>query len=193
MKNLLASLLLFAGISTGANAAIILSLSAENENLSLGEDLVLNISASTIDGSAFTNFGLDLFQDATQLFASDMLVELGAMFTPFISTDGDALSGSVPAPAVPFMPFAVSGDNILLASITISGLNVGDYLFSVGADQGIDPNEGFFNGDPLTPIFGLKMADFSNAQLEVSVSEVSAPASIALVSLALLGLLARRK
>ncbi|WP_395338328.1 hypothetical protein PN836_011285 [Ningiella sp. W23] len=193
-KKLLAGAAICLAASTSASASVILSLSAQNDTLNVGEDLVLDITASTTAGSAFTSFGLDLLLDGTQLFAPDFALTLGGDFTPSgPGLDGDGLAGNVAVPFPPLpVPFALSGIDILLASITISDLGLGDFTLSLASTM-TDPTEGIFNADIFSGPPGFVEMDLSNASVIVSVSEVSAPASIGILSSMIAGLLLLRR
>ncbi len=201
MKKLLAIFFVLSAISTSSQAGVILSITPDSNTVDVGDDVVLTLSATTTDGSVFTNFGLDLFMNNAQLLGSDMTVAIDSMFTPFPTADFDGISGSIPpafTPVPPFapLPFAVSGNDITLATITIANLTQGLFEFNLGVTMA-DLTEGVFNADFLSAPPGLLSIDpssFETTSVNVGlVEEVSAPAVALIMSLAAGFLLLRRK
>lgn len=195
MKKLLALFFIFSAISTNTQAAVILSITPDSNTVNTGEDVVLNISASTTNGSVFTSFGLDLLMNNTQLLAGDISVLIDSVFNPFPTPDGDGISGAI-APPNPPLPFAISGNDISLATITIANLSDGLYDFNLGATAG-DMLEGVFNADVFSALPGNLIIDdssFAITSITVgAVEEVSAPAMAMLMSVILGLMLVRRK
>jgi hypothetical protein len=201
MKKLLALFLVLSAISTSSQAAVILSVTPDNNSVDTGEDVVLNISATTTEGSVFTSFGLDLLMNNTQLLASDMSVMINSLFDTFPTPDGDGFAGGVPpmvTPMPPFapLPFAISGTDINLATITISNLSDGFYDFNLGVTA-MDMLEGVINADFLSaPPGNLVIDDASFAITSITVGpveQVNAPALGLFMSFALGLMLMRRK
>lgn len=200
MKNLLALLFILGTLSAGAQASVILSLTADSENVFLGDDIVLNVKASTTGTSAFTSFGLDIFMNNNQLLGTDMVLAITSPFNSFLSADGDGFAGKLPEPELIitpngpfFMPFALSGKDIPLATITLSNLVEGTYDFQLGVTMD-DPSEGIFNADFSSGPPGLVQIDQRSFGItSVTVAQAVNAPSVALLMSVLAGMLVLRR
>jgi len=200
MKNLLALLFILGALSSGAQASVILSLTADSENVLLGDDIVLNVKASTTGTSAFTSFSLDIFMNNNQLLGTDMVLAINSPFNSFLSADGDGFAGTLPAPepifsptGFFFMPFALSGTDIPLATITLSNLLQGTYDFQLGFTS-TDLSEGIFNADFLSgPVDFVEIDQRSFGITSVNVAQAVNAPSVALLMSVLAGMLVLRR
>lgn len=106
------------------------------------------------------DLGFDLDADVTTL-GSDFVAPVAAVFDVAGFVDN-----------FPFPPLPISGADILLASLTFTATSAGDFK--------LDADAGLFSG--------FSFVQFESIALNINVSEVSAPASLSLFAIALVGL-----
>lgn len=177
-------LMLSFGLSTfSANAALMLSFDLDSTELNLGDAFSVNLMTSTnadINSEAISAWGLDLNFDSSILSLDSLLVGPSFMAT---NTDGDGLGG-----LVPFGQDAVSGSDILLATLNFTAIGLGNTDLFTSSTLG-DINEGFYTAF-FQPI------GYNDANTAISVtgnSEVPEPSAFLLMLLATIALVSLRK
>ncbi|WDD99752.1 PEP-CTERM sorting domain-containing protein [Thalassomonas actiniarum] len=176
-------MLSFALSSFSASATLMVSFDLDSNDLNLGDAFSVSLMASTdedINNEVISAWGLDLNFDSSILSLDSLLV--GPSFMP-TNTDGDGLGG-----LVPFGQDAVSGGDILLATLNFTAIGLGSTDLFTSSTLG-DFNEGFYNS------FFLPVGH-SNATTAISVtggSEVPEPSAFLLMLLATVALISLRK
>ncbi|WDE06088.1 PEP-CTERM sorting domain-containing protein [Thalassomonas viridans] len=172
------------GLSTfSANASLMLSFDLDNNDLAQGDAFSVELLASTdtdISSEVISAWGLDLNFDSNILSLDSLLV--GPAFMP-VNNDGDGLGG-----LVPFGQDALSGANILLATLNFTAIGSGTTDLFTSSTFG-DFNEGFYNSF-------FQPVGYSDATTSITVSggsEVPEPGALLLMLLATAALVTFRK
>ena len=136
---LLAALMLGAGGT--AKADISVWLEPSSYVVGLGDIFTVDILADIPIADGIVGFGMDATFDALILGHDPVFdVSIGSSFDPAATLDGDALAGTLPFGFPP--PPPVSGDDVLLATMTFEALSLGTTSIDGGITVG-DPLEGF--------------------------------------------------
>jgi hypothetical protein len=171
--------------SFSAKADIILSFDTSASDVTVGDTLTVDLLATTqVPGDAFAGWGLDLNYD-TSLLSLDSF-SIGSSFTALTSSDGDDFAGSYLDIFDPFA--AISGTNIVLASFTFTAIAIGNTNLLTGSTL-TDLGEGFVSGF-------FQEVSFANASTNISITDasaVSAPSTIGLFAVAVLGIAGFRR
>ncbi|WDE12554.1 PEP-CTERM sorting domain-containing protein [Thalassomonas haliotis] len=177
-------LMLSCSLSTfSANATLMLSFDLNSTDLNLGDAFSVNLLASTdtdINSEVISAWGLDL-NFASSILSLDSLL-VGPSFMP-TNTDGNGLGG-----LIPFGQDAVSGSDILLATLNFTAIGLGNTdLFT--SSTVTDLNEGFYNSFFQT----VSHVDASTNISVTGSSEVPEPSTFLLMLLATVALVSMRK
>ena len=177
-------LMLSFGLSSfAANATLMLSFDLDSNDIGLNDSFSVSLTASTdtdISNEVISAWGLDLNFDSSILSLDSLLI--GPSFMP-TNNDGDGLGG-----LVPFGQDAISGSDILLATLNFTAIGLGSTDLFTSSTLG-DFNEGFYNS------FFLPVA-YSDANTSIMVkggSEVPEPSAFLLMLLATIALVSFRK
>ncbi|MBU3004379.1 PEP-CTERM sorting domain-containing protein [Paraglaciecola arctica] len=157
--------------ASAAHANIVVTFDPSTTDISVGDTFTVDVLATTEDAftDAFLAFDIGFGFDES-LLGLDSSV-LGSAFDVPFSTFFDiaGFANSFPVP--------VSGVDILLATLTFTASSAGDLV--------LDLDGGSFSlGD---------FVDFESTALNITVSEVSAPATLGLFAIALVGLINLRR
>ena len=174
--------------------ALTIGFSPTVTNVEVGNIFSVDILADIPETEPIIGWGLDLIYDdlALSLIGSPII---GPNWTPLLTPDGDGFAGSFLPPFPPPFPpvMGVTGSNILLAQISYSVLQNGEFNLTANYTQG-DFTEGFALpgiGSFATPIFeGATIV----AQQPENVTPVPEPSTIFMLGISMIGLfIAKRK
>ena len=164
-------------IAPNATADITVRFDAPDVTVGLGDVFSMDILADIPAAEPVLGWGLDLaIADAAIASLTGAPVVAPPWFATF-TPDGDGLGGMA-------FPFSVSGDSVLLATITMSADSLGETDLFLGATAG-DLTEGF----PLDP------AGFAGIVFEtghITVVPVPGAALLGAIGLGVIGLFRRR-
>lgn len=139
-----------------------------------GDTFSINLTADIPD--PVLGFGLDLAFDPTILSLDWDNIVIGSQWIPAMALDGDKLAGMA-------FPLPVSGDDIVLAALSFTALNLGKTDLMASYTVG-DFTEGF-------PLFPSGFADV--VFVDGSVSVVPEPATWLLFCFGMLGMVGVKK
>lgn len=153
--------------ASAAQATIVVTFDPSTTDVAVGDTFTVDVLANADFVDAFLAFdiGFNLDADITTLGSS--FASPGAAFF-----DVAGFVDSFPSPPLP-----ISGVDILLATLTFTATSAGDLV--------LDLDGGIFSG----PTF----LRFDSTALNITVSEVSAPATLGLFTIALVGLVSLRR
>ncbi len=120
-------------------------------------------------------WGIDLLYDNTKLVVTN--VQIGPLWDPAYAPDGDELAGLA-------FPDGISGQDVLLATVTVQGLAVGTWTMETGNSYPDDLTEGFAldpDGFEAVVVDGL-----------ATITVLPEPTALALLALGGLAVLRRR-
>jgi hypothetical protein len=154
--------------ASAAQATLVVSFDPSTTDVSVGDTFPVDVLANADFAGAFLGFDLGFNLDADSItLGSDFVAPGAAIF------DVAGFVGSI----FPAFPIPISGVDILLATLTFTATTAGDLM--------LDVNAGSFSG--------LSFVQFSSEALNITVSEVSAPATLGLFAIALVGLVSIRR
>tara|TARA_R110000751_G_scaffold73956_1_gene149701 strand:+ start:51473 stop:51982 length:510 start_codon:yes stop_codon:yes gene_type:complete len=150
--------------ASAAHANIVVTFDPSTTDISVGDTFTVDVLATADLADAFVAFDIGFNLDADS-------IALGSDFSapPSFFNDVAGFANS--------FPVALYGTNILLATLTFTAATAGDLV--------LDLNAGEFSAFSFIP--------FDSTALNITVSEVSAPATLGLLALALTGLVSLRR
>lgn len=153
--------------ASAAQATIVVTFDPSTTDVSVGDTFTVDVlaNADLVDAFLAFDIGFNLDADITTL-GSDFFAPGG----PFFDVAGFVDS-------FPFPPLPISGADILLATLTFTATSAGDLMLNLDG--------GSFSA--------LSFIEFESRALNITVSEVSAPATLGLFTIALVGLLSLRR
>lgn len=160
-----------------ASATVILTIDPGLVEVSVGEGFQVEIRADLSEPTL--GFGLDLLLDPTAL-ALSAAPEIGPAWDPVSGSDGDGLAGVA-------FPAGLSGDDILLATLSLVALRPGSHALGLATTPG-DLTEGF----PLDPTGFDTDVSFGSAVVQ-ALPEPGLALLLAPLAVANLARLARRR
>lgn len=171
MKKFIAALALFVGLSANAN---VINIAVSDSNVALGETVSVSLIASGFEDFDSFDFDFDFDTSVFSYDSSSLISDLsfGLAFEVNQVADGMALS---------FFDFSPVNGDFLLASFDLIALSSGFSSFSIGDLLFSDT------------IFQTDLVVTADNTLEVEVSDVPAPATLGLLTLALFGLVGLRR
>ncbi len=161
--------------SPGAFGDISVRFETPTIHVDRGSTFTVNIVADISE--PVVGWGLDLTIDSPEIVSLVGSPVIGPQWYGAFAPDGDGLAGMA-------WPTSVSGDNVLLASLTFSANDFGTTRLGLGATFG-DMSEGF----PLDPA-GFATVDFGSA--DVMVNPTPGAATLGMMGLLLIGWTGRR-
>lgn len=153
-----------------AKADIIVTFDPSTTNVSVGETFTIGVLATTENALTDGFIGFDIGFDFEDTLVNMDSALASAGFLPAIAFNDVAGFSAIPVP--------VSGIDVLLATLTFTANSVGDLTLDLTA---------------ASRFSGLGFVDFSSTALDISVSKVSAPATLGLFAIAGLWLLRVRR
>ena len=171
MKKWLGCLMVLAWILPASSGAATVSVSFEplDPTVILGDSFSVDIVADISD--PILGWGLDIGFDSTILSLTGTTI--GSLWQPAVAFDGDDLAGLA-------FPDAISGPNVLLATLTFDAIDLGTSGLTASVTMG-DLTEGFALIAPGT------FADLT--VIDGSVEVVPVPAAVLLFASGLIGLI----
>ena len=154
--------------ASAAQATLVVSFDPSTTDVSVGDTFTVDVLANADFAGAFLGFDIGFNLDADTTILGSGFAAPGAAFFD--------VAGFVDN--FPFLPLPISGADILLATLTFTATSAGDLMLDVDA--------GSFSG-----ILGF--VQFESEALNITVSEVSAPATLGLFAIALVGLVSIRR
>ena len=169
MKKFIAALALFVGLSANAN---IISIELGDTNIAVGETVTVSLLATGFEDFDTFDFNFDFDTSVFSYDASTLLsdLSLGLVFEVNQVPDGMALS---------FFDFNIVNGDFLLASFDLIAVDEGLTNFTL--------SDAIFADGPVTSL----VVDTSDAV--VASASVSAPATLSLFAIAILGLAGFRR
>lgn len=132
--------LIIAGCWTSiAVADITVRFETPNVTVGLGQSFDLNILADIPDTEPVIGWGLDLIIDNDLIASRDPGQTIGSDWISAAALDGDGLAGLAP---FGFPPVSITGDSVLLATVTLTATGIGQTDLLLATTIG-DLSEGF--------------------------------------------------
>jgi hypothetical protein len=169
-------------LASSANADIIVRFETPDVVVDLGATFDLNIVADIPITEPVLGWGLDLTIDDPAIVSRLAGQIIGGEWDAGFATDGDGLAGLAP---FGFPPTSVSGDGVLLATLTLSADAVGQTDLFLSATAG-DFSEGFALEFPGA------FADVTFESGQVTVIPAPGAVLLAILGLPCVGRIARR-
>ena len=155
--------------TSAAQATLVVTFDPSTTDVAVGDTFTVDVLATTGLMESFIGFDLGFNLDADD-------IALGSDFDAPGASIFD-IAGFV-ASVFPALPIPISGADILLATLTFTATSAGDLMLDVDAG-------GF------SDFFGS--LQFDSTALNITVSEVSATATLGLFTIALVGLVSLRR
>jgi len=164
---------------------IVVTVQPSETVVEVGDYFTVDLLADIPLADAIVGWGMDLSFDGS-ILSHDPLVDvaIGPAFIPALAPDGDKLAGLFFGPPPP--PPGLSGDDVLLATMTFEALMPGSTSLNGGITLG-DPSEGFIGPGLPAPVRTVLFSD-------ASVTVIPAPAGVVLglIGLGVVGWVKRR-
>jgi hypothetical protein len=153
--------------ASAAHANLVVTFDPSTTDVSVGDTFTVDVLATADLASAFLGFDIGFNLDA------DSIVLGSDFIAPFAATwDVAGFVNSFPLPPLP-----ISGADILLATLTFTA-TTDDFMLDVDAGE--------FSR-------GFSSVQFESSALNITVNDVSAPATLGFLGLAVLGLAGLRR
>lgn len=153
--------------ASAAQATIVVTFDPSTTDVSVGDTFTVNVLANADIADAFLAFDIGFDLDADSITLGSAFAAPGASFFD--------VAGFVDN--FPFPPLPISGADILLATLTFTATSAGDFLLDLTNGQFV----------------GASFLKFDSTALNLTVNEVSAPATLGLFAIALVGLVSLRR